>query len=99
MSDTTEPLHDLSAPVLDLLAAIADSLDLALPALTEKDERDAARITWNRARNIHNAVRLILDDGHKVSRTADWIRETTADTPATYAPWVAPEHRTDGGQA
>lgn len=77
----------LPAPVRDLLAAIADSLDLPLPGLTERDEEEAARLMRVRARRIHNAARLILDEGHTVTRSAEWIREMTVDTPVNYTPW------------
>lgn len=84
-------MSDLPEPVAELLAAIADSLDLPLPGLNDADERAHAGLLRDRAVRVRNAARLILDDGHPIDRAAQWIRREADARPVTYTPWKRPE--------
>ncbi|MFJ9027585.1 hypothetical protein ACIRQP_03515 [Streptomyces sp. NPDC102274] len=81
----------LPEPVAELLAAIADSLDLPLPSLDPADEVAHAGLLSDRAARVRNAALLILEDGHPIGRAAQWIREEADARPVTYTPWKRPE--------
>ncbi|MFD7319359.1 hypothetical protein [Streptomyces sp. NPDC059883] len=84
-------MSDLPEPVAELLAAIADSLNLPLPVLSDADERAHAVLLRARSVRVRDAALLILEDGHPIDRAAQWIREEAAARPATYTPWKRPE--------
>lgn len=87
--------NHLPADIAALLAAVCDALDIPLPGIDDADERARTQLLVTRSARARIAVECVLA-GHDVANNADWLRETTADTPVTYTPWVPPEQR-DGG--
>ncbi|MFJ5105177.1 hypothetical protein [Streptomyces sp. NPDC088554] len=77
----------------DLLAAIAESLDVPLPSIATRDELVCRGLLSSRASRVVSAARLILAKGHSLDGTAQWIRRGAANTPVTYTPWVQAEER------
>lgn len=81
----------IPAPVADLLAAVVEALDIPLPCFAEADERAHARLLHHRAGRAVIALRGVLDQGHDVDDSTEWLRARTAEEPVTYTPWKRPE--------
>lgn len=93
MSEPTVRLGCLSEPVVALLRAVHDALDLPLPGLTDADERAYARLLDRRAMEARVALACVLQDEHELGGAAATLREMVQLGPVTYTPW------TDGGAA
>lgn len=95
---TTPPGTDvLPCDVADLLAAVVEALDIPLPSFADADERAHHRLLADRAGRTVIALRGVLDNGHDLDTSAQWLRTRTAEEPVTYTPWKRPEQ--DGGAA
>jgi hypothetical protein len=79
-------------PVVALLRAVHDALDLPLPGLTDADERAYARLLAQRARDARVILAGVLDDGHEAGGAAVSLRAWMDREPVTYTPWIK-----DGG--
>ncbi|WP_030543114.1 hypothetical protein [Streptomyces albus] len=88
--------HEIPEPVRELLAALADAVDLPLPDITDADERRAGNVLRDRARTAVAVARGVLDDDHDPARAAAYLREQTAATPANYRPWRDPLNGGEG---
>ncbi|MFA3838631.1 hypothetical protein [Streptomyces aureus] len=99
MSEQPTPDHPnaLSADVVDLIAAVAEALDIPLPATNDADERTYHRLLERRASTVSIALAALLklriaglgDD-------AEWIRTRVAELPVTYAVFVPVQERGAG---
>ncbi|MDL2080778.1 hypothetical protein QNN03_30470 [Streptomyces sp. GXMU-J15] len=87
MSGPTVRLACLPAPVVALLRAVHDALDVPLPGLTDADERAHAVLLHQRAREAWIVLGYVLDDGHEVGPSAESLRAWTARNPVEYTPW------------
>ncbi|MGA5201372.1 hypothetical protein [Streptomyces variegatus] len=74
-------------PVVALLRAVHDALDLPLPGLTDADERTYARLLAQRARDARVILAGVLDDGHEAGGAAVSLRAWMDREPVTYTPW------------
>ncbi|MCC3652714.1 hypothetical protein LIX60_14835 [Streptomyces sp. S07_1.15] len=88
--------RDIPAPVRELLAALADAVDLPLPDITDADERRAGYVLRDRARSAVVVARTVLDNGHDPAHAAAYLRRRTAETPADYQPWRGPLNGGEG---
>jgi hypothetical protein len=90
MSGHTSSLRvdSFPGPVVALLRAVHDALDLALPGLTDADERAYARLLAQRARDARVILAGVLDDGHEAGGAAVSLRAWMDREPATYTPWT-----------
>lgn len=80
---------------LDLLRAIADALNVPLPATTDRDGRLHHWLLTGRATSIHVAITAVLEGANTEARAAV-LRLRTAETPITYTTW-APNREREGG--
>lgn len=80
----------LSEPVRDLLAAIADALDVPLAAQADDDDT-ANRLMRERASNARIIAGSALTSPSltDIERAARQLRGWTADSPVTYRPYQA----------
>ncbi|GAA2218786.1 hypothetical protein [Streptomyces indiaensis] len=81
-------VDSLPGPVVALLRAVHDTLDLPLPGLTDADERAYARLVVHRARDARVILAGVLDDGHEAGRAALSLRAWVDREPVTYTPWT-----------
>lgn len=77
----------LPRPVSDLLAAIRDALDVPL-ADRPVDDAARAELLTRRASDTRVVVELLLTHGD-IARSAERLREWTAEHPVTYPTWQA----------
>ncbi|MFH9039473.1 hypothetical protein ACH4FA_08955 [Streptomyces sp. NPDC017966] len=82
-----QPSGSLSEPVMELLRAVHDALDLPLPGLTDADEYAYAGLLANRARDARVILAGVLHDGHEPGRAAVALRGWLDRWPVTYTPW------------
>ncbi|MFD8393074.1 hypothetical protein ACFV2N_28695 [Streptomyces sp. NPDC059680] len=85
-------VDSLPEPVVALLRAVHDALDIPLPGLTDADERAYARLLELRAMHARVTMACILQDGHGVGQSASFLRDRLEREPVTYTPWTG-----DGG--
>ncbi|WP_432019018.1 hypothetical protein [Streptomyces sp. 1222.5] len=78
----------LPEPVMVPLRAVHDALHIALPDLTDADERAYARLLELRAIHARITLACILQDGHGVGPSAAVLRDLTSREPVTYTPWT-----------
>jgi hypothetical protein len=81
-------VDSLPAPVVALLRAVHDALDLPLPGLTDADERAYARLLAQRARDARVILAGVIDDGHEAGGAAVSLRAWVDRVPVTYTPWT-----------
>ncbi|MGW7307389.1 hypothetical protein ACWGI1_17635 [Streptomyces sp. NPDC054835] len=93
MSEQTESVDK----VMDLVAAIFDTLDIPLPSLARSDERAHYRLLDNRTADLRAVLGALLKYPGPLDNTADFIRKQTARRPVTYTPFET-EQRTEGGR-
>ncbi|MFG2634349.1 hypothetical protein ACGFX8_10445 [Streptomyces sp. NPDC048362] len=91
MTERTNPeqVDTLPEPVVALLRAVHDALDIPLPGATDADERAYDRLLDRRAMHARVTLACILQDGHGVGRSAAVLRDLTSREPVTYTPWIA----------
>ncbi|MFI5977965.1 hypothetical protein [Streptomyces sp. NPDC051452] len=89
MSESTVRLASLPEPVVALLRAVHDALDLPLPGLTDADERAYARLLDRRVMEARVSLACVLLDGHKVGGAAARLRDMVKLGPVTYTPWTS----------
>ncbi|WHX19317.1 hypothetical protein QFW82_20785 [Streptomyces malaysiensis subsp. malaysiensis] len=73
--------------VMELLRAVHDALDLPLPDITERDEREHQRLLANRAADARCVLAGVVQQDHDMEVAARLLRRWTADEPVTYTPW------------
>ncbi|MFJ4974946.1 hypothetical protein ACIP6X_06340 [Streptomyces coeruleorubidus] len=90
MSGRTNSLRvdSFPEPVVALLRAVHDALDLPLPGLTDADERAYALLLAQRARDARVILAGVLDDGHEAGGAAVSLRAWMDREPVTYTPWI-----------
>jgi hypothetical protein len=88
----SQRVESFPEPVVALLRAVRDALDLPLPGLTDADERAYARLLAQRARDARVILAGVLDDGHEAGGAAVSLRAWMDREPVTYTPWIE-----DGG--
>ncbi|QHC30856.1 hypothetical protein [Streptomyces sp. HF10] len=81
-------IDSLPAPVVTLLRAVHDALDLPLPGLTDADERAYHVLMHDRASHARITLAGVLADRHDLGPAAAMLREWTAGAPVTYTPWI-----------
>lgn len=87
----------LPEDVRQLLQAVHDALNIPMAHWDDADEHAHHRILTDRARTARITLAGILNDGHDLAPSVDWLTGRITDSPVTYAVWV-PEHAEDGGQ-
>ncbi|MGW3026346.1 hypothetical protein [Streptomyces sp. NPDC001221] len=90
MNERTAPQRadSLPEPVVALLRAVHDALDIPLPGLTDGDERAYATLLARRAMEARITLACILQDGHEVGWAAASLRDQVKRGPVTYTPWT-----------
>lgn len=76
-------------PVVALLRAVHDALDIPLPGLTDEDERAYAKLLDRRTAEARIILACVLNAGHGAGGATASLR---ARHPVTYIPWTG-----DGG--
>ncbi|WP_153813467.1 hypothetical protein [Streptomyces sp. SUK 48] len=86
----SEPVRidSLPEPVVSLLRAVHDALDLPLPGLTDADERAYHVLMHDRASRARIVLAGVLADRHDLGPADAMLREWTAGAPVTYTPWI-----------
>lgn len=75
----------LPAPVTDLLAAIAEALDLPLPSTEQADEGAYCRLLERRATHVRILLESALDHPHvAIDQDAADVRTHIQKNPVTY---------------
>lgn len=86
----------LPEPVLQLLQAVVDAVDLPLATLTERDDRERGLLLDRRATQVAIILGTILK--HADTTTIDELAKDAerlrgyASGPLTYTPWKAPQN-------
>jgi hypothetical protein len=93
MSEQTVRVDTLPEPVVTLLRAVRDALDIPMPGLTDADERTHAALLQRRCGDALAILDCVVDEGHDVAGAAETLRRWTAERLVTYTPW------TDDGSA
>lgn len=98
MSTPHLPPSSLPPVVTDLLAAVAEALNVPLLSTEVHDERAASRLLDRRATYVRHYLELLRSHPNvSIHRDAADLRAYIADTPVTYTTWeteaqaVAPE--------
>ncbi|MFF8989557.1 hypothetical protein ACF09H_06260 [Streptomyces sp. NPDC014983] len=94
MSGPVVRIDSLPEPVVALLRAVYDALDLPLPGLTDADERAYHVLMHDRASLARVVLSGVLVNGHNLGPAAAMLNQWTAGAPVTYTPW-----RDKGGAA
>ncbi|MEU6221106.1 hypothetical protein ABZ845_26895 [Streptomyces sp. NPDC047022] len=74
-------------PVVALLRAVHDALDIPLPSLADEDERAYAKLLARRATDARVILACVLRKGHEADGATASLRSWTTDQPVTYTPW------------
>ncbi|MER6394260.1 hypothetical protein ABT236_38135 [Streptomyces sp. NPDC001523] len=85
----------LSAGYADLLAAVADALDVPLPSFAAADEDAYRQLLEHRAGIVRSTVQANLQHSRDPWLAASQIRERSAGYPITYTPF---KHRPVNGE-
>ncbi|MFE3657251.1 hypothetical protein [Streptomyces sp. NPDC059165] len=77
---------DLSAPVLNLLAAMGEALDVPAPALDRDAEAEYRLLVEDRIRYVRCVIKAVVagETGGGIEWEADYLRRKTAERPVTY---------------
>ncbi|MEU6221285.1 hypothetical protein ABZ845_27825 [Streptomyces sp. NPDC047022] len=75
-------------PVVALLRAVHDALDIPLPGLTDEDEHAYTKLLDSRAADARIILACVLDAGHEAGGATASLRACTARHPVTYTPWI-----------
>ncbi|MFE4663188.1 hypothetical protein ACFRFJ_41685 [Streptomyces hydrogenans] len=80
----------LPADVADLVAAVAEALEIPMPSVDGADERKHYRLLENRTTDLLIALRSLLRhrEHPDLAYDAAYIRRCTAHYPVTYTPFV-----------
>ena len=83
----------LPADVADLLAAVAEALDIPIPSIETADECKHYRLLEDRTMHTRVALQSLLRhrDHPDLADDAAYIRRCTAEYPVTYAPFRSSE--------
>jgi hypothetical protein len=79
--------NELTPEVRDLLAALAEAMNVPLPGTDDADEREFIRVAHDRTAVARLVLEGVLNDGHDLAGAAKYVRARTAEVPVTYAPW------------
>ncbi|MFJ6447105.1 hypothetical protein ACIQNV_10990 [Streptomyces hydrogenans] len=81
----------LPADVADLLAAVAEALDIPIPSIETADERNHYRLLDRRTMDVRIALQCLLRhrDHPDLADDAAYIRSWTAEYPVTYTPFFS----------
>ncbi|WP_458087044.1 hypothetical protein [Streptomyces malaysiensis] len=87
----SEPITSGAVPVegavTALLRAVHDALDLPLPGLTDRDEREYSLLLRRRVSDARCVLAGVVQQDHDMEVAARLLRRWTADEPVTYTPW------------
>jgi hypothetical protein len=84
-------MSDLPEDVRGLLAALRDAINVPQPHWTAADERAHHHALAERARIVRIALDGVLDDGHALADSADWIDQRAGEVPIAYRLYVLQE--------
>ncbi|MFF2215056.1 hypothetical protein [Streptomyces antibioticus] len=97
--DTVEVIPaDLPQPVLDLFAALAESLNVPLPSTDPDDERAYQRLVEHRVTHVRVLLESVLNHPQvAINRDAADVRACAEQTPVTYRTFAEQQAERPGG--
>ncbi|NUV60680.1 hypothetical protein [Streptomyces sp. CAI-85] len=98
MRDTADVIPaDLPQPVLDLFAALAESLNVPLPSTDPDDERAYQRLMEHRVTHVRVLLESVLNHPQvAINRDAADVRAYAEQTPVTYRTFAEQQAKGSG---